>query len=149
MSDKTTRREFLKRSAVISAGTFIIPHIIPSTALGMGGKLPPSDRIVMGAIGNGARGTGNLRDFLRRAKEVQYVAVCDVDTTHSAKAKGMIDLINKNTDCRIYDDYREFLEKEKLDAVSIALPDHWHALVYIAAANKKLDIYAESPSRGQ
>ena len=76
---------------------------------------------------------------------MQFVAVCDVDTKHSANAKGLVDEANKNTDCRVYGDYREFLEKEKLDAVSIALPDHWHGLIYSAAANKKLDVYGEKP----
>jgi predicted dehydrogenase len=51
----------------------------------------------------------------------------------------------KNQDCRTYNDYREFLEKEKLDAVTIAVPDHWHALCGIAAANKGIDIYGEKP----
>ena len=111
----------------------------------MGGKLPPSDRIVMGAIGVGSQGTGNMQNFLRRIKDVQFVAVCDVDSKHSDNAKRLIDETNKNTDCRTHGDYREFLEKEKLDAVCIALPDHWHGLIYTAAANKKLDIYGEKP----
>jgi len=145
MFDKSTRRDFLKRSATVATGAMILPQIIPSTALGMGGKLPPSDRIVMGAIGTGSQGTGNMRGFLEKTKELQFVAVCDVDTKHSANAKGLVDEANKNTDCRVYGDYREFLEKEKLDAVSIALPDHWHGLIYSAAANKKLDVYGEKP----
>ena len=115
MFDKSNRRDFLKRSAAIAAGAMVLPQIIPSTAMGMGGKLPPSDRIVMGAIGTGSQGTSNLKGFLGRVKEVQFVAVCDVDTSHSAKAKELIDEINKNSDCRTYGDYREFLEKEKLD----------------------------------
>ena len=82
MDNKSNRRDFLKHASVIATGAIIVPQIIPSTALGMGGKLPPSDRIVMGAIGNGARGTANLRDFLGRANVVQYVAVCDVDKAH-------------------------------------------------------------------
>lgn len=144
MIDKTNRRDFLKQSATVAAGTLILPQLIPSTALGLGGKLAPSDRIVMGCIGVGGQGTNNLRSFLW-SKEVQFVAVCDVDTNHSDNAKGIIDKINKNSDCRTYGDYREFLEKEKIDAVSIALPDHWHGLIYSAAANKKLDIYGEKP----
>jgi predicted dehydrogenase len=144
MIDKTNRRDFLKQSATVAAGTLILPQLIPSTALGMGGKLAPSDRIVMGCIGVGGQGTNNLRSFLW-SKEVQFVAVCDVDTNHTDNAKGIIDKINKNSDCRTYVDYREFLEKEKIDAVSIALPDHWHGLIYSAAANKKLDIYGEKP----
>ena len=145
MSEHATRRDFLKRSAAIATGALIFPQLIPSTALGMGGKLPPSDRIVVGAIGTGQRGMANLRDFLGRLKVVQYVSVCDVDTNHAGRAKEMIDKANKNSDCRVYGDYREFLEKEKLDAVAITIPDHWHGLVYIAATDKKLDVYAEKP----
>jgi predicted dehydrogenase len=139
------RREFLKQSAVIATGTMIIPQLIPSTALGMGGKLAPSDRIVMGAIGLGSQGTSNMRGFLKRVKELQLVAVCDVHKLKSDKAKKIVDESYKNNDCRTYSDYREFLEKEKLDAVSIALPDHWHGLIYSAVANKKMDIYGEKP----
>ncbi|MEI7524855.1 MAG: Gfo/Idh/MocA family oxidoreductase [Mariniphaga sp.] len=145
MLDKSTRRDFLKRSATVATGALVLPQIIPSTALGMGGKLPPSDRIVMGGIGLGSQGTSNMRDFLELKNQVQYVAVCDVDSNHAAKAKGLADKANNSNDCRIYGDYREFLEKEKLDAVSIALPDHWHGLIYTAAANKKLDVYGEKP----
>jgi len=145
MFDKSTRRDFLKRSATVATGALILPQIIPSTALGMGGKLPPSDRIVMGAIGVGSQGSSNMRDFLELKNQVQFVAVCDVDTSHQANAKGLADEANKNKDCRVYGDYREFLEKEKLDAVSIALPDHWHGIIYSAAANKKLDVYGEKP----
>jgi predicted dehydrogenase len=123
----------------------IIPQLIPSTALGMGGKLPPSDRIVMGAIGLGSQGTSNMRGFLKRVKELQLVAVCDVHKLKLDKAKKIVDESYKNNDCRTYSDYREFLEKEKLDAVSIALPDHWHGLIYSAVANKKMDIYGEKP----
>ena len=62
MFDKSNRRDFLKRSATVATGALILPQIIPSTAMGMGGKLPPSDRIVMGGIGVGSQGTSNMRD---------------------------------------------------------------------------------------
>jgi len=145
MIDKSSRRDFLKRSATLATSALVLPQIIPSTALGMGGKLPPNDRIVIGAIGVGSQGQSNMRDFLELKNQVQFVAVCDVDTNHQAKAKGYADEANKNKDCRVYGDYREFLEKEKLDAVSIALPDHWHGIIYSAAADKKLDVYGEKP----
>ena len=86
-----------------------------------------------------------MRDFLDLKNAVQFVAVCDVDALHLANAKKIVDEANKNTDCRTYGDYREFLEKEKLDAVSIALPDHWHGIIYTAAVNKKLNVYGEKP----
>jgi predicted dehydrogenase len=123
----------------------VIPQIIPSTALGMGGRLTPSNRLVMGAIGTGSQGKSNMRDFLELNKEVQFVALCDVDTNNLQKAKTLADAAYANNDCRTYGDYREFLEKEKLDAVCIALPDHWHGIIYTAAVEKKLHVYGEKP----
>ncbi len=141
---KDSRRKFIKKAAGATLAMVAAPYIIPGSALGKNGAVAPSNRIVMGGIGLGGMGTGNSRNFLRK-KEVQYVAVCDVDTKHLDRAKSMVDGTYKNNDCRTYKDYREFLEKEKLDAVTIALPDHWHAIISIAAANKGLDIYGEKP----
>ena len=133
MTNNSNRRSFLKNSAVASAGALILPQIIPSTALGMGGKLAPSNRLVMGQIGTGSQGKSNMRDFLKLNKEVQFVALCDVDTKNIQQAKALADAAYANNDCRLYGDFREFLEKEKLDAVAIALPDHWHGIIYTAA----------------
>ncbi len=145
MANKSSRRDFVKRSAALVAGAIVLPQIIPSSALGMGKKIPPSDRLVIGSIGTGSQGMSNMRDFLKLKDAVHFVAVCDVDALHLAKAKETIDLDYKNKDCRTYSDYREFLDKEKLDAVSIALPDHWHGIIYSAAVNKKLHVYGEKP----
>jgi predicted dehydrogenase len=142
---KTSRRDFVRRSATVAAGIFVIPEIIPSSAMGMGGKTAPGNRIVMGAIGIGSQGTSNMRDFLRLKDAVQFVALCDVDSSRLVNAKRIVDTANKNTDCRTYGDFREFLEKEKLDAVSIALPDHWHGIIYTEAVNRKLNVYGEKP----
>jgi len=98
----------------------------------------------MAAIGTGSQGTSNLRAFLG-FPEVQFVAVCDVDKRHSAAAKRLVDERYGNQDCRTYVDFRELLAKEDLDAVSIALPDHWHAIVSVACAKAGLDIYGEKP----
>jgi len=141
----SNRRSFLKNSAVASVGAMVLPQIIPSTALGMGGRLAPSNRLVMGAIGTGSQGKSNMRDFLELNKEVQFVALCDVDTNNLQKAKELADGAYANNDCRTYGDYREFLEKEKLDAVAIALPDHWHGIIYTATVEKKLNVYGEKP----
>jgi predicted dehydrogenase len=145
MSGKTSRRKFIRRSAAIAAGAFVIPEIIPSTVLGMGGVKPPSDRVVIGAIGTGSQGMANMRDFLRLRDEVRFTALCDVDSVRLDNAKRVVDTANKSNDCRTYVDFREFLEKETLDAVSIALPDHWHGIIYTAAVNKKLHVYGEKP----
>jgi predicted dehydrogenase len=145
MGNKTSRRDFVRRSVALVAGSIVLPQIIPSSALGMGNTTAPSNRIVIGAIGTGSQGMSNMRDFLDLKGAVQFVSVCDVDSVRLAKAKETVDLAYKNIDCRIYGDYREFLEKEKLDAVSIALPDHWHGIIYSAAASKKINIYGEKP----
>ncbi len=145
MSAKSSRREFVRRSAAAVAGAIVLPQIIPSTALGMGGKLPPSDRIVFGLIGTGSQGTSDMKDFLKLNNQVQFVALCDVDSNRLTATKEIVDAANKNKDCRIYGDYRDILEKETLDAVLIALPDHWHGIIYTAAVNKKLNVYGEKP----
>ena len=140
----SSRREFLKRSTSAAVGAIILPQIIPSSALGLNGTTPPSDRIVMGSIGVGSQGTSNMNGFLK-FKQVQYVAVCDVDKKHNQSAKEKVDRTYGNKNCRTYGDFREFLEKEKLDAVCLSLPDHWHSIISVSCANNKLDIYGEKP----
>ncbi len=144
MLKKSSRREFLRSTGSAALGAVVLPTIIPSSALGMNGSVPPSDRIVMGSIGTGSQGTSNMKNFLK-FKEVQYVALCDVDSNNLGKARDVVNKVYGNNDCRTYEDYRELLEKEKLDGVCISIPDHWHSLVYIAAAEKKIDIWGEKP----
>jgi predicted dehydrogenase len=145
MANKTTRRDFVRKSAAAAAGAFVIPYIIPSSSMGMGGNLPPSDRLVMGLIGTGSQGMSDLRDFLRLDNQVQFVALCDVDASRLAAAKDFVDKAKKGNDTRTYGDFREFMAKESLDAVLIALPDHWHGIIYTEAVNKKWDVYGEKP----
>jgi predicted dehydrogenase len=145
MADKSSRRDFVKRSASALAGAFVLPSIIPASSLGLGGKTAPSDRVIMGTIGTGSQGTSNMMDFLKLKDMVRFVALCDVDALHLANAKNIVDKANNSKDCRTYSDFREFLDKEKLDAVSIALPDHWHGVIYTSAINKKWDVYGEKP----
>ncbi|MDD4193569.1 MAG: Gfo/Idh/MocA family oxidoreductase [Mangrovibacterium sp.] len=144
MSNKSNRRQFLQTSARAALGTMILPTVIPSSALGLNGTTPPSDRIVMGSIGTGSQGTSNMKNFLR-FKEVRYVALCDVDANRLDQARNIVNTYYGNTDCRSYEDYRELLEKEKLDGICISVPDHWHSLTYIAAAEKKINIWGEKP----
>ncbi|NLA47877.1 MAG: Gfo/Idh/MocA family oxidoreductase [Bacteroidales bacterium] len=145
MSHTTSRRRFVKKTAAAVTGAFVMPQIIPSTALGFGGKLPASDRIVFGLIGTGSQGMSDMRDFYKLNKEVQFVALCDVDAGRLASAKETVDLSNDNKDCRTYEDFREMLEKETLDAMLIAIPDHWHGIIYSSVANKKINVYGEKP----
>jgi predicted dehydrogenase len=138
------RRQFFKRIGVAAAGAVAFPSIISSSALGADGAVAPSNRVVLGIIGTGSQGTGNMRGFLGK-DTVQMAAVCDVDRSRRLDAKKLVDEKYGNKDCADYNDFRELLARTDLDAVSIAVPDHWHAIPAIAAARAGFDIYAEKP----
>jgi len=139
-----SRRQFIKRMSLAAAGTAAFPSIVPASVLGLNGKIPPSDRIVMAGIGFGMMGIPNMENFLNKS-EVQWVAVCDLDNEHLIRARDMVNEKYGNTDCAVYHDFRELCQRKDIDAVSIAVPDHWHALVAIACARAGFDIYGEKP----
>ena len=140
-----TRRRFLQRAA-LAGGVIAAPCIIPGSALGLNGAVAPSGRIIMGAIGIGARGTVVLKSMLPD-KDVQFVAVCDVRRTQREAAKRMVDDAYGSGDCVMYRDMRELLGKRQdLDAVLIALGERWHALAAIWAMRAGKDVYCEKPS---
>lgn len=118
--------------------------ILSASVRGSFGNTTPSNRIVFGCIGVGSQGTGDMRNFMRKS-EAYIRAVCDVDSRNRQQAKTNVDDFNGNSDCAAYNDYRELLERDDIDAVLIAVPDHWHALPAVAAAKKGLDIYGEKP----
>jgi len=136
-----TRRGFLGRTAAAAGSALTFPAIVPSSVFGASA---PSNRIVMGAIGVGSQGTGDMRGFLGKS-EVQMIAVCDVDKGHRDGAKQIVDERYKNNDCKTYLDFRDLVGRGDLDAVQIAVPDHWHAMPAIAAARAGLDIHAQKP----
>lgn len=138
------RRNFIKKAGAASVGLSLFPTFIKASALGRDGHVAPSDRISMILVGCGSQGGYDLSSFLQ-SDEMQVVALCDIDENQLVRVKGSVDKRYGNSDCRVYTDYREILEKEKPDTALIALPDHWHALVSVAAANKKIDIYGEKP----
>ncbi|HPO30500.1 MAG TPA: Gfo/Idh/MocA family oxidoreductase [Candidatus Hydrogenedentes bacterium] len=151
MSKRVNRRDFLKRAAgaAVAAGGF--PYIIPGRALGLDGAVAPSNRIVMASIGVGGQGTYDTMALVN-IPDVQYVAVCDVDREHCAAAASKVTdfYASKSPDGKYegitqYHDFREVLDRKDIDAVMIATPDHWHALISIAAARAGKDIYCEKP----
>jgi len=139
-----TRRGFLRKVAGVSAGAVAFPYIVSSSALGEAGVVAPSNRIVMGCIGVGSMGTADMQGFLGK-QEVQVVAVCDVDKTQRDKAKTAVDEKYKNQDCQTYLDFRDVIERKDIDALSIALPDHWHSIPAVMGAAAGKDIHAQKP----
>ena len=122
-----SRRQFLQQSAAAST-VFAIPWIIPASALGRGGAVAPSERIVMAGIGIGGRGSSDLT-WMMGEPDVQFVAICDIRRERREAVKRIIDNKYGTKDCTMYRDIREFLaERTDIDAVLIATGDRWHAL---------------------
>src|SRR5512133_1274184 len=140
-----TRRQFLQRAA-LAAGALTAPTLIPGTALGLNGAVCPSERIVLGGLGIGGRGTGVL-NWMLPEKDVQFVAVCDAKKTSREAVKRLVDTKYGNTDCATYRDIREFLAKRTdIDALLIATGDRWHATASVLAMRSGKDVYSEKPS---
>ncbi|MBN2132166.1 MAG: Gfo/Idh/MocA family oxidoreductase [Sedimentisphaerales bacterium] len=144
-STTLTRRRFLRRGAM-AAGAVALPWYVPASALGRGGAVAPSDRIVMGGIGIGGRGSYDL-GYMLNQPDVQWVAICDVLRSKRQAAKGVVDRKYGNKDCVVYGDMRELLaERTDVDAVLIATGDRWHALASILAMRAGKDVYCEKPA---
>jgi len=140
MNKKSTpisRRRFIATSAAALA----LPTIVPSSIFGQN---RPSNRIAVGVIGWGMQGPEDTRNFLA-AEDCRMVAACDLDKKHLADAVDTINQNYQNKDCAAYHDYRELLARKDIDAVIMAVPDHWHALVATEAARQKKDVYGEKP----
>ena len=145
----TTRRGFMKQAAGVTAAAAGFPYIIPSSALGKDGHVAPSNRVTLASIGTGGQGSYDTR-ALMSLPDTQYLAICDVDRNHRQNAKNMVDEYYKAkndafTGVDMYNDFREVLARDDIDAVVIATPDHWHAIPAIAAARAGKDICLQKP----
>ena len=138
------RRQFLKTTLSAAGSAVLAPMIIPSSALGLDGATAPSERVVVGGIGIGNRGTYDLGCFLEQ-KDVQFVAVCDVKEKRRTVVKKIADEKYGNESCETYRDYREVLDRSDIDAVLIATGPNWHATMAMTAAKAGKDIYCEKP----
>jgi len=159
-----SRRSFLAGAAGAAAIA-----IVPRHVLGGQGHVPPSEKTTLAGIGTGGQGIQNIR-ILLQFPEVQVVAVCDVNREsndylsvnwgmckeqrpagreparrlveeHYAKEKGS----GTYRGCKGYNDFRELLAKEKVDAVMVATPDHAHAVITMAAIKAGKHVYCEKP----
>jgi predicted dehydrogenase len=141
-----TRRDFLQRTAAAAA-----PCVVPACVFGSGASVAPSERITLGFIGVGMMGRGHVRCFAYYP-EAQIIAVCDVDRWRREDAKRTVEAEYRAQQsrgayrgCRAYNDLRELLARDDIDAVVIATGDRWHALATSLAAKAGKDIYCEKP----
>ena len=155
------RRQFLQRSLKAGAAAFATPLLLPSSVLGRDGTVPPSERITMGFIGVGTQGGGHLlggawtyvAGGYAGRKDVQVLAVCDVRRERRDRATRRVndhytEVYGKGgfPPCRAYNDFRQVLDRNDIDAVLIATPAHWHATMAVMAAEAGKDMYCEKPS---
>jgi predicted dehydrogenase len=147
-----TRRNFVKTAAAIAAsGPYIITSCARGPAVKPVKKFGPNERIVMGVIGCGIQSRHLINRFIA-SRDAQIVAVCDVDQTRREVAAKGIDgrqskeaAVGTYKGCAIYGDFRKVLDRSDIDAVIIAAPDHWHAILVIEACKAGKDIYCEKP----
>jgi len=132
------RREFLTRASV-AAAAISFPSLIPATAFGA------NDRIALGCIGVGDRGTLNMRNLMG-VDTCRVVAVCDAQRARMEKAKGFVDQKYGDQGCAMIGDYRDLIARKDIDVVMIAAQDHWHSLIATAAANAGKDMFCEKPT---
>ncbi len=142
-----TRRQFLKRG-VVAAGAVGFPYLVRSSALGLAGAVAPSERITLGFIGLGIRGTSHVRTLLGHP-DAQIVALCDLFESRRRAAKKRVSdaytagSAGEHKGCDTYADFREMLARQDIDAVVVATPEHWHSLTMIAAIRAGKDVYGE------
>lgn len=161
LMNTTSRRKFLQRSALATAGAAGFPMIVPSSVLGAEGRTAPNSRINVAAIGTGNQGLNDIRSILGDDR-VQVMAVCDVNRESPGYWNGGVAgreparrLVEKHyaeklgvgayKGCQTYTDFREVLANKDVDAVLLALPDHWHAIPTIEACKAGKDIYGQKP----
>lgn len=136
------RRSFLKLLAT-SAAASSFPSIVRAETLGLKGKIAPSNRVTMGFIGIGAQGGLHLKNRLGN-ELIQVTALCDVDGEQLTKGAQRVKEAGKSA-CFMTKDFREVLARADVDAVLMSLPDHWHALPVILAAQAGKHCYTEKP----
>ncbi|MCY2991007.1 MAG: Gfo/Idh/MocA family oxidoreductase [Planctomycetota bacterium] len=139
----TSRRLFLKQAA---ASAVAIPFILPSRI--WAAETKPNSKLTMGFIGMGTQNRGLLGGFL--GQDTKVLAVCDVDTNRRDAAKQRVDEFyaqkgEQGSACAACNDFREIIDRKDINAVCIATPDHWHAIITLAALRAGKDVYCEKP----
>lgn len=130
------RRDFLKKSSLAALGFTILPSLA--------GKAAPSDRLRVAHIGLGGMGNNHMNWFAN-LPEVEIAALCDVDSNHLNSTIEKLKTKQPNTQVKGYSDFRHILDRNDIDAITCATPDHWHAQIAILAFQAGKDVYGEKP----
>ena len=140
----SSRRQFLKNAAVLTAGTIVAPTILSSCAKGA------NDRILLAHIGVGNMGQAALRSWFMPLETAYSVATCDTFLDRRLGTSQYVDRTYKEKsikapECKPYLDFNEILQRSDIDAVNITTPDHWHVLAAIKAARAGKHVMLAKP----
>jgi len=146
-SDQTNRRQFLSASATVAstavASAIAVPWVASPKVLAAD-EVSANDKITLGVIGIGPRCTYDLTAMLQ-FKDIQCVAIADVQASRRDAGKALVDGHYGNKDCVLFNDFRDLLNRKDIDAVIVATGDRWHATASILAADAGKDVYSEKP----
>ncbi len=132
----SSRREFIRNSAITAAGFMILPRHV----LGGKGFIAPSDRLIVAGVGVGGKGESDIANFYKSGK-ADIGFLCDVDDRRAATS------VKNFPKAKYYKDWRELFDKESknFDAVSVSTPDHNHAVIALAAMQLGKHVYVQKP----
>jgi predicted dehydrogenase len=148
----SSRREFLAaagKGVVASSVLAGFPAIVPASVLGPDA---PGNRINVGAIGAGRISRGHDMPGIWKYDRARIMAVCDLDSKRVGDGKRLLNDYYAKQTGKPYDgvasfgDYRELLANKDIDAVVISTPDHWHAIIAVAAVRAGKDVYLQKPA---
>lgn len=146
MANRMDRREFLEKTGKTALGVGLAMTMADSLAAPARAQDKPvsaNDKIVLGCIGMGGMGLGNMQEFMAHP-EVEVAAVCDVDQNFLNRASSEVEKKYGKKPLAVKD-FRQVLDRKDINAVMIATPDHWHALPFIMACEAGKDIFCEKP----
>ncbi|QDT32177.1 Gfo/Idh/MocA family oxidoreductase [Thalassoglobus polymorphus] len=138
-----TRRDFLQKTSAITSAA-AVASVFPSTASAISETASPNEKINLGVIGIGPRCTYDLTAMLK-FDDIRCVAIADVQSRRRDAGKALVDKHYENKDCKLYQDFRDLLDRKDIDAVLVATGDRWHADASILAAKAGKDVYSEKP----
>lgn len=136
MKNQLNRRDFIRKAGTTALGMAFLPAFAK--------KVAPSDRLRVAHIGVNGMGTAHLKAFAA-IPEVDIVGLCDLDSTHLAKAQQVLQGLRPDNQAKTHDDFRRVLDRKDVDVITCATPDHWHAQIAIMAFQAGKDVYGEKP----
>jgi predicted dehydrogenase len=135
----TTRRKFLRNSAIAAAGLSVAPAFSANLK-----RSPASDRINVGVIGCNGQGFSDLTAFLEHS-EVECIALCDIDDSVLNRRASNVEKMRGKKPAYLYKDWRKLIDNKDINVVIVGTPDHWHCMQMVAACEAGKDVYCEKP----